>query len=61
MGLTKGAPYKGRGRVGVRGADFPHAQTRGEAPSPGICAKSAQIPTSPRKRGEVKLRGNSLT
>src|SRR5260370_1441672 len=29
------------------------AQTRGEAPSPGICAKSAQIPASPRKRGEV--------
>ncbi len=24
---------------------FLEAQTRGEAPSPGICAKSAQIPT----------------
>jgi hypothetical protein len=33
---------------------FHEAQTRGEAPSPGICAKSAQIPTSPRERGEVK-------
>src|SRR5215831_1554492 len=33
---------------------FPQAQTRGDAPSPGICAKSAQIPTSPRKRGEVQ-------
>src|SRR5713101_2220999 len=33
---------------------FPHAQTRGEAPSPGMSAKDALIPTSPRKRGEVK-------
>jgi hypothetical protein len=37
------------------------AQTRGEAPSPGICAKSAQIPTSPRKRGEVRLPGCHLS
>ena len=29
------------------------AQTRGEAPSPGMSAKDALIPTSPRKRGEV--------
>src|ERR1700730_11196407 len=43
-------------RVGVRGADFPHAQIRGEAPSPGICATSAQIPTSPQAgRGEAAL------
>src|SRR5262245_46842198 len=33
---------------------YPHAQTRGDAPSPGIFAKSTQIPTSPRTRGEVK-------
>ena len=33
---------------------FPQAQTRGEAPSPGMSAKDALIPTSPRKRGEVK-------
>src|SRR5215467_4126556 len=32
----------------------PQAQTRGEAPSPRIRATSAQIPTSPRKRGEVR-------
>jgi hypothetical protein len=37
------------------------AQTRGKAPSPGICAKSAQIPTSPRLRGEVRLPGCRLT
>src|SRR5262245_49794780 len=34
--------------------DSPQAQTHGKAPSPGICATSAQIPTSPCKRGEVK-------
>src|SRR5260221_7157907 len=55
--LSAPSPRSCGERVGVRGADFPHVQTRGEAPSPGICAKSAQIPTSPRKRGEVKLRG----
>jgi len=59
-------------RVGVRGplhkgglaevkVPFHEAQTRGDAPSPGICAKSAQIPTSPRKRGEVRLPGCRLT
>src|SRR5215831_15751314 len=32
----------------------PQAQTRGDAPSPGMSAKDALIPTSPRKRGEVK-------
>jgi len=54
-------------RVGVRGplhkgglgeseVPFHDAQTRGEAPSPGICAKSAQIPTlSPPQAG----RGNA--
>ena len=31
---------------------FHKAQTRGEAPSPGMSAKVALIPTSPRKRGE---------
>jgi hypothetical protein len=45
-------------RVGVRGRAprqrvCPEAQTRGYAPSPGICAKSAQIPTSFRKRREA--------
>src|SRR5216684_1730089 len=33
---------------------LPQAQTRGDAPSPGMSAKDALIPTSPRKRGEVK-------
>jgi hypothetical protein len=38
---------------------FPLAQTRGGAPAPGMSAKDALIPTSPRKRGEVKA-GQSL-
>jgi len=44
----RGPLHKG----GLAEAEVPlrEAQTRGEAPSPGICAKSAQIPTSPRKR-----------
>jgi hypothetical protein len=48
------SPLAGRGGLST-GADSPfyEAQTRGEAPSPGICAKSAQIPTPPRKRREV--------
>ena len=36
---------------------FPQFRTRGEAPSPGMSAKDALIPTSPRKRGEVKPLG----
>src|SRR5262252_5729791 len=43
-------PGEGRGE----GAFSPQAQTRGYAPSPENGATSAQIPTSPRKRGEVK-------
>jgi hypothetical protein len=44
-------------RGGVRGLFHKRklaAQACGEAPSPGICATSAQIPTSPRKRGEAR-------
>ena len=44
-------------KVGVRGATF-HTLRLAEKP-PHPARKSA--PTSPRKRGEVKLRGNSLT
>src|SRR5262245_38937071 len=32
----------------------PQAQTRGDAPSPGMSAKDALLPTSPRERGGVQ-------
>src|SRR5215813_15087536 len=48
-----GTRWTGYGEGRGEGA-FPQAQTRGDAPSPGISAKDALIPTSPRKRGEVK-------
>jgi len=43
-----------RGEGRGEGAFSPQAQTRGDAPSPENVATSAQIPTSPRRRGEVK-------
>ena len=52
-GASAPSPRK-RGEGRGEGA-FPQAQTRGDAPSPGMCAKKAVIPTSPRKRGEVKI------
>ena len=52
MGLTKGAPYKGRGEGALHGLRL------AERP-PHPARKSA--PTSPRKPGEVKQRGNRLT
>src|SRR5215831_5703952 len=65
-----GTRWTGYGEGRGEGA-FPQAQTRGDAPSPGICAKSAQIPTSPKpvedgrkrpddKRGEVKAVPNAI-
>ena len=41
MGLTKGAPYKGRGE----GA-FPPVLTRGESPSPGAQERADLSPQS---------------
>src|ERR1700726_3582318 len=35
-------------RVGVRGADFPHAQTRGDAPSPGAQERADLSPQAGR-------------
>ena len=57
--LSAPSPRSCGERVGVRG---PQAQTRGETPSPGMSAKDALIPTSPRKRGEVSAfyRGNGM-
>ena len=52
IGPEGGTRWSGYGEGRGEGA-FPQLQTRGEAHSPGICATSAQIPTSPRKRGEV--------
>jgi len=49
---------RSRGEGWGEGA-FPRAQTRGEAPSPGMSAKDALIPTSPRLRGEVERAGAS--
>jgi hypothetical protein len=48
-----GTRWTGYGEGRGEGA-LPQAQTRGDAPSPGMSAKDALIPTSPRKRGEVK-------
>src|SRR5579871_2411251 len=45
---------EGRGERASPQAQTGQAQTRGDVPSTGICATSAQIPTSPRKRGEVR-------
>src|SRR5262249_2479691 len=56
-GEGRGEGRRHRGRLAAARRTFPQAQTRGEAPSPGICAKSAQIPTSPRKPGEVRRLG----
>src|SRR5262249_12014090 len=47
---------RGRGALASGKRTSPRAQTRGDAPSPGICAKSGQIPTSLRVRGEVKVK-----
>jgi TatD DNase family protein len=44
---------EGRGEGASPRTQTRGAQTRGAAPSPGICATSAQIPTSPRKRGRA--------
>ena len=66
-GLTNGASApsprlrgEGRGEGASPQAQTGQAQTRGDAPSPGICAKSAQIPTSPRKRGEVRAAPHAI-
>jgi hypothetical protein len=53
MGLTKGAPYKGRGE-----GHFPHAQTRGEAPSPGAQERADLSPQA--GRGEAARRQLNL-
>src|SRR5215831_17827610 len=52
-----GGPLSPSPRLRGEGRDegaSPQAQTRGQVPSPGMSAKDALIPTSPRKRGEVK-------
>src|SRR5262249_56069559 len=56
IGSEGGTRWSGYGEGRGEGA-FPQLQARGGAPSPGICTTSAQIPTSPRKRGEVEERG----
>src|SRR5712671_653830 len=58
-GRGEGPLHKG-GLAESEGA-FSRSPDSRRGPSPGICAKSAQIPTSPRERGEVRLPGCRLT